>query len=153
MRKITTTIAVALAAGLVPATADAATYIGFGSAAERPAGYAGATVLPSTANELLGYAVATIEAFPNMDALIGQPLSPVRAGRAGRTSSGDDERYLFNFRIPADARLTRPSARGVGPQSTSLALVPEPAVWTMLILGFGLVAGMQRRRQTQRALI
>jgi hypothetical protein len=30
-----------------------------------------------------------------------------------------------------------------------LSAVPEPATWAMMILGFGLVGGVMRRRQRQ----
>jgi hypothetical protein len=35
----------------------------------------------------------------------------------------------------------------------SVAAVPEPATWALMILGFGAVAGAMRRRSAQRATV
>lgn len=68
------------------------------------------------------------------------------------TSTGTNERrFLANFRIPAGVQniVVNGSAGPAGAYNGSLSLVsdvPEPATWAFMILGFGFVGGMMRRR-------
>ena len=42
-----------------------------------------------------------------------------------------------------------PTTDNFGGISLSLAAVPEPATWAMMIMGFGLIGGAYRSRRTQ----
>ena len=58
--------------------------------------------------------------------------------------------YRFDAGVNMDTFGINPgSISGVSLYSTGpLGMVPEPAAWAMMILGFGLIGGAMRRRQT-----
>ncbi len=55
-----------------------------------------------------------------------------------------------NLRFSADP-ATSNSAFGLALDNVSIAAVPEPATWVMMILGFGMVGGAMRRRKSSLA--
>lgn len=70
----------------------------------------------------------------------------------------DEERTLFNFRIPAGVQsiFVRGSAGVNGRYAGILTLsgVPEPTTWALMIFGFGLTgAAMRRRAQPKTTVI
>jgi hypothetical protein len=73
------------------------------------------------------------------------------------TSTGQYERrYLANFRIPAGVHniQVRGSSAEDGKYSGFLTLagVPEPSTWSLMILGFGLTGAAMRRRTAKAKL-
>ena len=61
------------------------------------------------------------------------------------TASGGDSIHTLDFTFDpgvSDIREIR-----VGPAVTAVAAVPEPATWALMILGFGGVGGLLRRRR------
>ena len=60
---------------------------------------------------------------------------------------------VVTYRVTSGALLTGATFRSLGNNSfefDSLSAVPEPAAWGMMILGFGLVGGVLRRRSATK---
>lgn len=73
------------------------------------------------------------------------------------TSTGvTEQRYLTNFRLPAGAQqiFVSGSSQPNGTYSGifTLSAVPEPAVWTTMILGLGLIGAAIRKRRPHAQL-
>ncbi len=150
MRRIATIVAAALAAATVPVPAFAADYVGF-AGPPRPAGYDDPLARPPAMEELVDYAVSTFESFPDVGGTVGEALFTSAVGRVGRPVVRDQGRYLYNFRIPPGATLTRARAKArddAAADAPTMAVVPEPATWALMILGFGAVASALRRRRS-----
>ena len=69
----------------------------------------------------------------------------------------DEERTLFNFRIPAGVHsiFVRGSAGVNGRYAGILTLsgVPEPTTWALMIVGFGLTGAAMRRRARTKTTV
>jgi hypothetical protein len=68
--------------------------------------------------------------------------------------SGDDQRYKIDFANTQAGGFTQlwftnrfDAADGYRLDSLTVAAVPEPATWGMMLLGFGLVGAVARRRR------
>jgi hypothetical protein len=77
---------------------------------------------------------------------ISVPLSALGTGTV------DPLQYAFNLWPRANGTLTQPIS-DFAPDNGLLAVsaVPEPAAWSLLILGFGLIGGALRRRPLGKA--
>lgn len=149
MRRNATLVAAALAAAAWSPSAWAADFIGFAP------GASGYTVDPDPArgppivDELVDYAITTVDSLPAVGGRIGEVLFTSGASRVVRPMVRDQGRYLSNFRIPPGVTLMRSRAKArAGDETATMAVVPEPATWALMILGFGAVASAQRRRRS-----
>jgi len=64
--------------------------------------------------------------------------------------AGDQNNSSFYLREGTDSTFSRYAYGNLSARSVTIVeagAVPEPATWTMLIVGFGLVGGVMRRRQ------
>lgn len=68
-------------------------------------------------------------------------------GFAPGTTSFNLDRFFVRYQSLQSDSYRAESATGLG---TVNGAVPEPATWMMMILGFGLIGGAMRRRQTVR---
>jgi hypothetical protein len=70
-------------------------------------------------------------------------------------ADGFQNRDFFNFTVFGANNAVLASgtldARATGSATVNFAVVPEPAVWTMMIAGFGGVGAMLRRRRSPAA--
>jgi hypothetical protein len=64
---------------------------------------------------------------------------------------GRYDRYLLTTRVGGDVRFGGDFGQGYRLDSISLATVPEPATWAMLITGFAFVGAAARQRRTRAA--
>ncbi|KQT34617.1 hypothetical protein ASG29_00090 [Sphingomonas sp. Leaf412] len=164
MRFIKGIAAAALIAAIVPNSASAATYFDYTTNVGGDFGNPDPTTKSSPFTDTYDFVTsfarsATVEILSNMSTPtafkenVNFIFNGVKldATVIPATETGQFERrYLANFRLPAGAHqiLVRGSA-GVDGQYTgtlSLAGVPEPTTWALMILGMGAIGGAMRRR-------
>ena len=169
MRKFAAMLAGAVLTATAPGVASAATYFNYTANVGGDFGNPDPTKFPPHFNDTFDFATAfartaTVEIRSSMSSptAFAENVNFIFNGvkldtkLIPATETGQFERrYLANFRLPAGAHqiLVRGSAGENGAYTglLSLASVPEPATWALMILGFGMTGAALRRRQAKVA--